>query len=205
MQCSTFTAPPQLPGSDPTAIAGWNAPLPVVPSPDLGEGPPGSSFHYNYVDGAILLGDFDGVRGAVSLHVSGPWIGVGRLDYLTEDEGNTDVDLILLSGGAGYVYTVQDDLDFIGSAEIEFGNAEIDTPGGDDDDDDIGVRFRGGLRFQANEQIELAGGVSLATIFDEDVGLDARALYAFNEKISGFVGFEIWDDSFAMIGVRFGF
>ena len=81
--------------------------------------------------------------------------------------------------------------------------AEIDTPGGDDDDDDIGVRFRGGLRFQANEQIELAGGVSLATIFDEDVGLDARALYAFNEKISGFVGFEIWDDSFAMIGVRF--
>jgi hypothetical protein len=152
-----------------------------------------------------LLGDFDGIRGGASLPIKGPWIAVGRIDYLTEDEGNTDVDLVLLSGGVGYVRTLEAELDFIGSAEIEIGDAEIDTPAGSDDDDDIGLRFRAGARFQADERIELAGGVSLSTLFDEDIGLDFQALYAFKENLAGFVGIDIRDDSVGVIGVRFGF
>ena len=191
--------------SDPPTTAGRSALSPRYPDAAESDGPPGSGFHYDYVEGALLLGDFDGVRGAGSLHITGPWIAVGRFDYLTEDEGNTDVDLILLSGGVGYVHTLEDELDFIGSAEIEIGDAEIDNPGGSHDDDDIGLRLRAGTRFQAADRFELAGGVSFTTLFDEDVGLDVRALYAFSENLAGFVGFEIWDDSFGMIGVRYGF
>ena len=188
--------------SDPSASAGISL-SPEYQSVAVSDAPPASGFHYGYAEAALLLGDFDGVRGGGSLHITGPWIAVGRLDYLTEDEGNTDVDLFLLSGGVGYVHTVKDELDFIGSAEIEFGHAEIDSPGGDGDDDELGLRFRGGVRFQATDVIELAGGVSLSTIFDDDLGLDGQALYAFNERLAGFVGIDIREDTIGMIGVRF--
>ena len=191
--------------SDPPVAAGRNALSPGYPSAAVGDGPPGSGFHYDYAEAALLLGDFDGVRGGGSFYITGPWIAVGRIDYLTEDEGNTDVDLVILSGGVGYVHTLEDELDIIGSAEIEIGDAEIDNPAGSHDDDDIGLRLRAGTRFQAADRLELAGGLSFTTLFDEDVGLDVRALYAFNENLAGFVGFEIRDDSFGMIGVRFGF
>lgn len=194
--------------SDPLTTAGGNG----VPSgyliPVIDDASPNSSFRYKYAEGAVLLGDFDGIRGDVSWPVQGPWVALGRLDYLTEDEGSTDVDVVLLSGGVGYVHPIPDTenkLDFIGSAEIEFAEAEIDGPGGSADDDDIGLRFRAGARFQANEKIELAGGVSLSTIFDEDVGLDVQGLYSFNENLAGFVGIDIRDDSVAVIGVRFYF
>jgi len=191
--------------SDPLATGGRNALSPGYPNAVEDDGPPNSSFRYDYVEGALLLGDFDGIRGGGAWHITGPWIGLGRIDYLTEDEGNTDVDLILLSGGAGYVHTLENELDFIGSAEIEIGDAEVDGPGGSGDDDDIGLRFRGGARFQANEKIELAGGVSFSTIFDEELGLDFQALYAFDEHVAGFIGIDIRDDSVALIGVRYYF
>ena len=187
----------------PTAASGA-AP---APSPRLvaSDGPPDSSFRYDYVDGAFVLGDFYGLRANGSYHLDGPWLALGRFEYLTEDEGNTDVDLLLFSGGVGYVHTLEDDLDFVGSAEIEIGHAEIDNPGGSADDDEVGLRLRAGLRFQANDEIELAGGVSFATIFDEDLGLDGQILYAFDEKLSGFVGFDIRDDTVALVGVRYHF
>ena len=191
--------------SDPTAPVGGNAFSPVVPSEVSSDGPPGSSFRYRYAEGALLLGDFDGVRVGGAWPVQGPWIALGRIDYLTEDEGNTDVDLLLLSGGVGYVHTLEEKFDFIGSAEIELGEAEVDGPGGSGDDDDIGLRLRAGARFQAAEKVELAGGVSFATLFDEDLGLDVEALYDFNENLAGFVGFDIRDDTVAMIGVRYYF
>jgi outer membrane protein with beta-barrel domain len=191
--------------SDPLATAGRNELSTGYPNSVVNDGPPNSSFRYDYIEGALLLGDFDGVRGGGSWHITGPWIGLGRIDYLTEDEGNTDVDLLLLSGGVGYVHTLENELDFIGSAEIEIGDAEIDGPGGNEDDDDIGLRFRAGARFQADEKIELAGGVSFSTIFDEDLGLDVQALYAFKENLAGFVGLDIRDDTVGVIGVRYYF
>ena len=192
--------------SDPAAAAGPNAPLPGFPRYTVSDGPPGSSFRYDYAEAALLLGDFDGLRGGGSKHISGPWIAVGRLDYLTDEEGSTDIDVILLSGGAGYVHTLEDErIDLIGSAEIEIAEAEVDGPGGSGDDDDIGLRFRAGARFQPVDRFELAGGVSLSTIFDEDLGLDVQALYDFKENLAGFIGFDVRDDTVATIGVRFYF
>lgn len=192
--------------SDPTALGGASAIPFAYPSQTVTEGPPGSSFRYRYAEAALLLGDFDGLRVGGTMPVSGPWIGLGRLDYLTEDEGSVDVDIILLSGGAGYVHTLEDErVDLIGSAEIEFAEAEIDGPGGSDDDSDVGLRFRGGARFQPAEKFELSGGLSLSTIFDEELGFDVQALYDFKENLAGFVGFDVRDDTIATIGVRFYF
>jgi hypothetical protein len=191
-----------MPLSDPSASAGTSL-APGYRGEGASVAPPGSSFHYRYVEAALLLGDFDGLRGSGTLHITGPWIGLGRLDYLTEDEGSTDVDLFLLSGGVGYVHTVEEELDFIGSAELELGHIEVDTPGGDADDDELGLRFRGGVRFQASDVIELDGGLSFSTIFDDELGLDGQVLYAFKEGLSGFVGLDIRDETLAMIGVRF--
>ena len=190
----------------PAAAAGPNALLLGFSSDTLSDGPPGSSFRYDYVEAALLLGDFDGLRVGGSKHISGPWIAVGRLDYLTEDEGSTEVDVIVLSGGAGYVHTLEDErVDLIGSAEIEIAEAEVDGPGGSGDDDDIGLRFRAGARFHPADRFELAGGVSISTIFDEDLGLDVQALYDFKENLAGFIGFDVRDDTVATIGVRFYF
>ena len=189
--------------SDPTAL-GPSAPSLGYPSQAVSEGPPGSSFRYKYAEAALLLGDFDGLRVGGTMPVSGPWIALGRLDYLTEDEGSVDVDVILLSGGAGYVHTLEDErVDLIGSAEIEIAEAEIDGPGGSDDDSEVGFRFRGGARFQAADKFELSGGVSLSTIFDEDLGVDVQGLYDFKENLAGFVGFDVRDDTVVTIGVRF--
>jgi hypothetical protein len=193
--------------SDPAAAAGSKAPLSWSSRYTVGEkAPPGSNFRYDYAEGAILLGDFDGVRGGVSKYISGQWIALGRLDYLTEEEGSADIDITILSGGAGYVHTLEDErFDLIGSAEIEIAEAEVDAPGGGGDDDDIGLRLRGGARFRPDDRFELAGGVTLSTIFDEDLGFDVQGLYDFNEKFAGFVGFDVRDDTVATIGVRFFF
>jgi hypothetical protein len=47
--------------------------------------------------------------------------------------------------------------------------------------------------------------VSFSTIFDEDIGLDVQALYAFDEHLTGFVGLDIRDDTVGLIGVRYYF
>jgi len=203
---SLFSLIPLLPSP-----AGDPVPPPAASLLLQGDGPADSSFHYDYAEGGFTFGDLDGVRFAGSKRISGPWIGVGRLEYLTEDEGRTETDLVLLSGGVGYVFPapeslgVEQALDFIGSVELEYGRVEVDTPGGNFDDDDVGLRFRAGARFQATEKIEVEGGVSLATIFDDDLGVDGRVLYAFNPKFSAFAGFEDRDDTFLRIGVRYGF
>lgn len=173
---------------------------PVVASDD---GPPGSSFDYDYLEGAFVLGDFYGLQANGSYHLNGPWLALGRFEYLTDERGNTDIDLFLFSGGVGYVHTLEDRLDLIGSAELQIGHAAFDSPGGSGDDDDVGLRLRGGLRYKAADQIDLEGGLSFATIYDEDLGLDGKVLYAFDEKLSGFVGFDIRDDTFATVGVRY--
>jgi hypothetical protein len=186
---------------DPAAVAGGSTPPPMY-TEGMYEGPPDSSFNYRYAEGAILLGDFDGLRVGGSFPIQGPWIALGRFDYMTEEEGSVDVDVLLLSGGAGYVHTIDEKLDLIGSAEIEIGDIEVDGGG---DDDDIGIRLRGGVRYQAHEKVELAGGLSFATVFDEELGIDGQALYAFNENIAGFVGFDNREDTVWTIGVRFNF
>lgn len=166
-------------------------------------GPPPSSFDYRYFEAGIAVGELDGFRVEGSLPLTGPWIALGRFEYLSEDDGRADVDYALLSGGVGYVHPLRTDLDFIGSGEIVLGEADVDTPGTNVDDDDVGLRARGGVRYQVNPEVEFAGGLSLNTVFDEDLGADARALYAFDEHTSGFVGFDLRDESFVIAGVRF--
>ena len=187
-------------------------PTPAPPAPSaplqevaLTDGPPGSSFHYDYVDGALVLGDLDGLRVGASVHVEGPWIAVGRLDWLGDDGGATDVDLQLLSLGGGYVHAVDERLDVLGTAELEIGRTDVDGPGQSADDDDVGVRLRAGARYQATDRLEVDGGISLSTIFDEDLGADARALYAFDERFSGFAGLDARDDTLVLLGVRYRF
>lgn len=181
----------------------------VSPSPDppvaASQGQAGPGLRYNNVDGAFVLGDFYGLRGAVSFDLDGPWIGLGRLEYLTGDEGNVEVDEFVLSGGAGYVLGLGDSLDLIGSAELEWAHIELENAGSCADDDDIGLRLRGGLRYQANEEIELAGGLSYSTRSDEDFGVDFQVLYAFDERFSCFTGIDIRDDTFATVGLRYSF
>jgi hypothetical protein len=186
--------------------------LPVAPSAPVAspgnDDPLDSTFHYDYVDTGFALGDLDGVQFRGSRHVGGQWVVLGRVEYLSDDNGNVDVNLLLLSGGVGYVVPITDleqPLDFIGSAEVEYGRAEVDTPGGSADDDDVGLRLRGGVRFQATPELEIAGGISLSTIFDEDLGLDLVALYSFKENLAGYVGFEDRDDTLLELGVRFSF
>ena len=190
---------------NPATTAGWAASALTLAQGVESDGPPGSSFRYDYVEAALAFGELDGLRLGGSLHIEGSWIALARFEYLTEDEGSTDVDLLLLGGGVGYVHPVEQNLDVIGSAEVEVGEAEVDGPNRSEDDDDAGLRLRAGARFQATEQLELAGGLSWSTIFDEDLGADAMALYAFGQDLSGLLGIEFRDDTFAVLGVRFGF
>lgn len=173
------------------------APTSSQEEPAAAEQPPASSFGYDYVETALAFGDLDGLQVNGSLHLRGPWIAVGRYEALDYD-GRGDLDL--LSGGVGYVHTLEADLDLVGTAALEI--ADIDGRG---DDDDTGLHLRAGVRFRVSEKVQLAGGVSVRTIFDEDVGADGQALYAIDDRLHGYVGFDVRDESFFLIGLRYGF
>jgi hypothetical protein len=161
------------------------------------------NFSYNYVEGGLSFGDATGFELGGSTELEGPWIGVGRLLYLNDDDSGVDVDFIGLSAGAGYVHPLQERVDLVATAELEYGKVDVDNQG---DDSDLGIRLVGGGRFAATEVVEIFGGISYRSIFDGEVGFLVGGRYQVNERWSALARLDVEDDyTQFLIGARYGF
>ena len=185
------TAPQEL--LAPTAIA---ALAPQLDYNDATE--PSANFSYDFIQLGYFFSDFDGQRLEGSFELDGPWIAVGRLAFLD--------DLTILSVGAGYVHSVDadgmDGLDLIGTVELEY--ADIDVI----DEDEFGVRLRGGARYAATNEVELFGGVSYSSTLedaDQDFGFDIGALYNIDTDWSAFAEVDFAEETQVGLGVRYYF
>ena len=164
-------------------------------------GVPNSAFHYTYGEVGLSLGDLDGIRVAGSYHLQDQWLIVASLGILEASR----VDFTFFSAGAGYVHNIQEDLDIVATAELEFGRAEVDFLGSSASDSEVGLRLRGGARYMLDERFEFYGGGNLRTTFDTDFFVDGGALYRINDRLQAYASLEVGDDTQFGIGVRYGF
>lgn len=160
-------------------------------------------FSYNYFEGGLSVGDATGIELGASVELDGPWIGVARLLYLTDEEGSVDVDYTSVSGGVGYVHALQERIDLLATAELEYGKVDRGSFG---DDSDVGLRVLGGARFAATDELEVFGGISYRTIFDGEFGFNIGSRYEFNERWSALVRVDVEDDfTQFLFGARYAF
>ncbi len=163
--------------------------------------PAASEFHYDYVDALFSFGDLTGPLVEGSFYLQERWLAVAKAGFLSD----SDVDLTTVSAGVGYVYPLQRQLDLVGTAELEYGDLEVDGPFGKATDDEFGFRGRGGARYQLTDEVELFGGLGVRTIFDNDLRADGGARYRLNERIALMGRLEVDDNTQVSLGARFEF
>ena len=165
-------------------------------------------FSYNSITASYSQIDFDnlnadgdalGINGSAEIGESFFVFG----SYSTADVDIADVDT--LSAGVGYHMPMSDQVDFVGSVSYEY--IDVSVPGfGSADDNGFGLGI--GLRYQANNEFEINGGIDYVDYSDggDDTSFSLGFLYDFADNFS--VGMEgDWsDDATAYgIGVRFYF
>lgn len=115
-------------------------------------------------EGAFALDEHLFMRGGLSFY-DGDW-----------DRGNfndPDVDGHRIYVGLGFHSPLQQNLDFVGSADLIWDEVDYDFG----DDDDLGFELRGGVRFAPAEKVELSGGLSYMDVYDDDLAVYGEGLY----------------------------
>lgn len=105
------------------------------------------------------------------------------------DEKNLDG--FYLEGGLGYHLPLSKQADLVLSAQLLYGDIEVDTPVGDFSEDDLGAILRAGVRFTPVDKVELEGSLAVSsndTLIDDGVGLDAYGRFYFTNEFSGALG-----------------
>jgi len=169
---------------------------------------PASNFDYTYVDVGYVDGeanagpfevDGDGLALRGSLALGSKLHVFGEYSTLDLDGG---VDTTALTVGVGLHHALQSNLHFVG--ELGYVNAEVATPFGDADDDGLGLSA--GLRYRANQDIELEGTIHYVDLDDSNTSLALRARYFFTPSFALTGGLLLDDgDTGWTIGIRAGF
>ncbi len=155
-----------------------------------------NGFSYNYGQLAYDQWDYDGAFDVDALTAEGAFaldehlFVRGGLSFFDGDfdygYSDSDVDGNRIYGGVGFHTPLQQNLDFVGSADIIYEKYESDVVvcypfagcvTADGDDDDIGFELRGGVRAAVADKVELEGGLSYFDVFDNDVTLYAQGLF----------------------------
>jgi hypothetical protein len=160
------------------------------------------TFSYDYVEGGLSVGDATGFELGTSHEFEGPWIGVGRVLYLEDDESGVDVRFLSVSAGAGFVHALQEGIDLVATAELEYGDVDAKGFG---DDSELGLRVLAGARWAATDELEVFGNLGFRTIFDDEFGVQIGGRYQFGDQWSTIARFDIEDDyTQFLIGARYG-
>jgi hypothetical protein len=184
----------------------------LLPAVAMAQQPGESQFTYTYVElgydeadfnpsGGELDGDGVTISGAVELtddwHV---YAAYGEADL---DAG---VDLDTWTVGAGYSVPIRQNVDFYGRALYISSDANFPGPGGDVDEDGLGIQLRVRGRVSGNGDLELEGGVQYVDVFDSDTSLQAGARYHFNDNLSAGIAITFAGDTDGIgINARFSF
>lgn len=151
-------------------------------------------FNYNYFDLSFVSVDVDGADG-LGVEAEGSYkvhekVFV-KLRYTYAEASDTDFwynDLII---GGGTMIQIEEKLDFVAEGGILFSWIETDNF----DDDDTGFALRGMLRYQAQDQLELFGGMIIASIWDDtDFGIELGAVFMATDKLGIKAGYRTVGD-----------
>ncbi|HEU4617204.1 MAG TPA: hypothetical protein VFV10_04150 [Gammaproteobacteria bacterium] len=165
-------------------------------------------FDYTYVEGGYLSsstdvgpfsvdGDGLGIRGSFGLNDTLNLFA----DYSTEDF-DFGVSTSAFDVGAGGHWGLKDNLDFVG--EVAWIRLEADSGNASASDDGLGVS--GGLRYRANDKVELQGMLNYADVSDSDTSFGFSGRYYFSKAFALGAGLLFNDGDTAWnIGVRAGF
>ncbi len=157
--------------------------------------------------------DFDG------LNADGDRLGVGASAEIGEsffvfgsygvgeiDDGVFSIDVDSWNAGIGYHMPMSDSVDLVTSLSYEY--VDISLPLGLGSVDDNGFGLGVGIRYAANEQVEINAGIKYVDFSDsgDDTGFNAGLLYNLTENFAVGVAGDWGDDVTAYsIGVRFYF
>jgi hypothetical protein len=163
------------------------------------------SMSYTYGDARIVVvepdggGSLDGVKLGGSLQFDPQLFGVASLTSL----GDRGVDLTYLDFGLGFRSALQSDVDLVLIGGLVF--AQIDTPGGDDDD--TGLSLTGGVRGIATPQIEYGAYANYTSVFDDgDLTLTGEGLLHLNRNLALAASLGLSDDATTLtFGARWSF
>jgi hypothetical protein len=146
----------------------------------------------------------DGIRLNGSFDLENNWLIVGGLTSL---DFNNNVDETTVELGAGYVWHYSKDFDLVST--LRFVRTDIDTPGGNFDDN--GFAFSAGARGILTPQFEIRGSVNHInidniSIDNSDTYLDLAGDYYFTEQFSAGLSLEFAGDTDVFtIGARWFF
>ena len=152
--------------------------------------------------GVDVDGDGFGING--SLEVSESFFITAAYGFGELEEQGVELDLDTLGIGVGWHTPLSEVLDLV--ATLSYERVEASALGFSADDDGIGLGV--GMRFQANEQVEINGGINYVEM-DEgggDTGFGLGVLYGFTENFDlGLAGDWSDDVSAYSISGRFYF
>jgi hypothetical protein len=167
---------------------------------------PTSGFNYSYVELEYADMEFDVPGGDIdgdgftlkgSFELQGPWLAFASYGQADLDFG---LDLDTWTIGAGYVHSLQDDLDLIG--RVMYIKQDFDLPGADDD----GLGISGGIRYRVNQDFELEGALQYVHVDDSDTSLRAEGRYFFTPEFSAGVALMFGGDAEGIaINARYSF
>jgi hypothetical protein len=163
------------------------------------------SMSYTYGDARIVViepdggGSFDGVKLAGSMQFQPQLFGVAALTAV----GDGPVDLTYVDLGIGFRSALQSNVDLVLIGGLIM--AEIDTPGGGDDD--TGLSLTGGVRGVATPQIEYGGYANYTSVFDDgDLTLTGEGLLHLNRQLALAASLGLSDDATTLtLGARWSF
>ncbi len=167
-----------------------------------GAEPGQANFNYTYGEFDVGLVDVDvpGADSELGFQLVGSYRAWRDLFVKAsyQDSGG-DADLSLFKIGAGWAVPLQKGLDAYGLFSIA--RADVGSA------DDTGWALEGGVRYMANEQIELNGLLEFVDFEDTEVGLGLGARYYFDDRLSGGVNYETISDfsDTLFFGVRYQF
>ena len=156
-----------------------------------------NGFSYNYGQLAYDQWEFDDAWDVDVLTLEGAFaldehlFLRGGLSFYDGDFGPGDLDGNQIYAGVGFHTPLQQNLDFVGSADIIYDDQEYDyrvcnfgiCVEDSASDDEIGFELRGGVRAAAGDKVELEGGLSYYDLYDDDITLYAQGLFKASDTI----------------------
>ena len=165
-------------------------------------GEQGAGLSYTYAELRFVDVDAnsgDGLRINGSYELENNWLIVGGVTAL---DFNNNVDVTIVEVGGGYVWHYSEDFDLLGT--LRFVQADIDNPGGGDDD--TGFAFSAGTRGLLAPQFEIRGFVHHIRLDDSDTYLELAGDYYFTERFAAGLSVEFAGDTDTItIGARWFF
>lgn len=162
-----------------------------------------TGFRYDFAEAEVVLGDLSGLQLGASYGLGGALYASGTLAFLSGDEGPVDLDITTLSGGVTYVMHHRPELDFFGTAELEFGRAEASAFGASASDSELGLRLRAGARYAIDPTIEVFGAATVRTILDDHFAVDGGLRYHLSESLAIQARLELGDETLFAFGLRY--